>query len=46
MSGELLEFSNGTLGMALNLDEDSIGVVIMGSDVGIRKEIPLSLQVG
>lgn len=37
MSGELLEFSNGTYGMALNLDEDSIGVVIMGSDAGIKE---------
>ena len=37
MSGELLEFANGTYGMALNLDEDSIGVVIMGSDAGIKE---------
>ena len=27
---ELLEFDNGTLGLALNLDEDSIGAVILG----------------
>jgi F-type H+/Na+-transporting ATPase subunit alpha len=27
---ELLEFENGTLGLALNLDEDSIGAVILG----------------
>ncbi|MGI6040421.1 MAG: F0F1 ATP synthase subunit alpha [Eubacteriales bacterium] len=43
MSGELLEFSNGTLGMALNLDEDSIGVVIMGSEVGIKEGDPVKL---
>ena len=43
MSGELLEFSNGTQGMALNLDEDSIGVVIMGSDVGIKEGYPVKL---
>ncbi len=43
MSGELLEFSNGTYGMALNLDEDSIGVVIMGSDVGIKEGDPVKL---
>ena len=43
MSGELLEFSNGTQGMALNLDEDSIGVVIMGSDVGIKEGDPVKL---
>ena len=27
---ELLEFEDGTVGLALNLDEDSIGVVILG----------------
>lgn len=43
MSGELLEFSNGTYGMALNLDEDSIGVVIMGSDAGIKEGDPVKL---
>ncbi len=43
MSGELLEFSNGTYGMALNLDEDNIGVVIMGSDVGIKEGDPVKL---
>lgn len=43
MSGELLEFSNGTYGMALNLDEESIGVVIMGSDAGIKEGDPVKL---
>ncbi|HEV3505528.1 MAG TPA: F0F1 ATP synthase subunit alpha, partial [Actinomycetes bacterium] len=28
---ELLEFEGGTLGLALNLDEDSIGAVVLGS---------------
>lgn len=32
MSGELLEFPNGVYGMALNLEEDNVGVVILGSD--------------
>src|SRR5690625_1154192 len=41
MSGELLEFSNGITGMALNLDEDSIGVVVMGSDAGIKEGDPV-----
>lgn len=36
-SGELLEFPNGIHGMALNLDEDSIGVIIMGPDSGIKE---------
>ncbi|NLL80937.1 MAG: F0F1 ATP synthase subunit alpha [Tissierellia bacterium] len=43
MSGELLEFSNGTYGMAMNLDEESIGVVIMGSDAGIKEGDPVKL---
>jgi F-type H+-transporting ATPase subunit alpha len=30
MSGEMLEFENGAFGMALNLEEDSVGVVILG----------------
>ncbi|MDR1807368.1 MAG: F0F1 ATP synthase subunit alpha, partial [Propionibacteriaceae bacterium] len=31
MANELLEFANGTLGIALNLDEREIGVVVLGS---------------
>ena len=34
---ELVEFSSGTKGMALNLGEDSVGVVIFGSDVDITE---------
>lgn len=34
-SNELLEFSNGTLGMALNLEESFISAVLLGTDVGI-----------
>ena len=30
MAGELLEFENGTIGMALNLEESNIGAVIFG----------------
>jgi len=30
MQGELLEFQNGVMGMVLNLEEDNVGVVIMG----------------
>jgi len=36
-SGELLEFSNGVKGICLNLEEDNVGVAIMGSDVGIKE---------
>ena len=34
-SNELLEFSNGTYGMALNLEESSVSAVLLGTDVGI-----------
>ncbi|MDR1559953.1 MAG: F0F1 ATP synthase subunit alpha [Clostridiales bacterium] len=37
MSSELLEFENGTYGMALNLEEDSIGAVLLGSDAGVKE---------
>jgi F-type H+/Na+-transporting ATPase subunit alpha len=35
--GELLEFPNNVMGLALNLEEDSIGVVIMGDDTLIKE---------
>jgi len=41
MSGELLEFTGGVRGIALNLDEDSIGVVLLGSDSNIREGDPV-----
>ena len=37
MAGELLEFENGVVGMALNLEESSIGAVIMGEFIGIKE---------
>ncbi|MBD2863588.1 MULTISPECIES: F0F1 ATP synthase subunit alpha [Paenibacillus] len=37
MAGELLEFSNGVMGMALNLEEDNVGIVIMGPYTDIRE---------
>ncbi|WP_314589742.1 F0F1 ATP synthase subunit alpha [Paenibacillus terrigena] len=37
MSGELLEFSNGVVGMALNLEENNVGVVILGPYTDIRE---------
>ena len=37
MEGELLEFSSGVYGMALNLEEDNVGVVILGSDRDIKE---------
>ncbi|MDK2800164.1 MAG: F-type H+/Na+-transporting ATPase subunit alpha [Clostridiales bacterium] len=37
MYGELVEFSNGTLGMALNLEEDNVGCILLGSESGIHE---------
>ena len=37
MAGELLEFPDGTYGMALNLEADNVGAVILGSDREIRE---------
>ena len=37
MSGELLQFENGTYGMALNLEIDSVGAVLLGSDADIKE---------
>jgi F-type H+-transporting ATPase subunit alpha len=37
MAGELLEFSNGVMGMSLNLEEDNVGVVILGPFTGIKE---------
>ena len=37
MSGELLEFPEDTYGMAFNLEEENVGVVIMGSDFHIKE---------
>jgi F-type H+/Na+-transporting ATPase subunit alpha len=34
---ELLEFPGGVMGMALNLEEDNVGAVILGDDRGIRE---------
>jgi F-type H+-transporting ATPase subunit alpha len=37
MYGELLEFSNGAMGMAFNLEADNVGAVILGTVVGIKE---------
>ncbi|HEY1257859.1 MAG TPA: F0F1 ATP synthase subunit alpha [Stellaceae bacterium] len=34
-AGEMVEFPNGTRGMALNLESDNVGVVVFGEDSGI-----------
>ena len=37
MAGELIEFPNGSYGMAQNLEEDTVSVVILGTDNGIKE---------
>ena len=37
MAGELLEFPNGSYGMAQNLEEDTVSIVILGTDNGIKE---------
>jgi len=37
MAGELIEFPNGSYGMAQNLEEDTVSVVILGTDSGIKE---------
>ncbi len=52
-AGELVEFNNGTQAIALNLEEDNVGVVLLGAGDGIREGSKVkrtgriaSLQVG
>ncbi|MEB3333760.1 MAG: F0F1 ATP synthase subunit alpha [Cyanobacteriota bacterium] len=37
MAGELVQFEDGTEGIALNLEEDNVGVVLMGEGLGIQE---------
>ena len=37
MAGELVEFPNGSYGMAQNLEEDTVSIVILGTDQGIKE---------
>ena len=37
MQGELLEFPNNVYGMALNLEQDNVGCVLLGSEEGIKE---------
>jgi F-type H+-transporting ATPase subunit alpha len=37
MAGELLEFENGTIGYAFNLEEDNVGIVILGKFIDIKE---------
>jgi F-type H+-transporting ATPase subunit alpha len=37
MAGELVEFEDGTVGIALNLEQDNVGVVLMGDGLDIQE---------
>ena len=37
VSNELIEFPNGIYGMALNLEDDFVSIVLLGSDMGIKE---------
>jgi len=42
MAGELLEFEDGTVGVALNLEEDNVGAVLMGEGRDIQEGSPVT----
>jgi F-type H+-transporting ATPase subunit alpha len=37
MSSEIVEFDNGDKGLALNLEEDNVGIVVLGNGIGIKE---------
>ncbi|WP_343252231.1 F0F1 ATP synthase subunit alpha [Ligaoa zhengdingensis] len=37
VANELVEFSTGVFGVALNLEEESVAIAVLGSDIGIRE---------
>jgi F-type H+-transporting ATPase subunit alpha len=41
MAGEMLEFPGNLFGIALNLEEDNVGAVLMGDDTGIKEGDPV-----
>ena len=41
MSMELLEFPGGLMGMVLNLEEDNVGVALLGDDTGVKEGDPV-----
>lgn len=38
MMSELVEFSNGTIGIVLNLEVDTVGVILLGTEIGIKEQ--------
>lgn len=45
LAGELVEFDDGTYGMAQNLESNDVGIIILGSLREFVKEILLNVQV-
>ena len=52
-SGEMVEFEGGLKGMAINLEEDNVGVIVLGSSTGVKEGTTVrrtnkiaSIQVG
>ena len=41
MAMELLEFPGGLMGMVLNLEEDNVGVALLGDDTGVKEGDPV-----
>jgi F0F1-type ATP synthase alpha subunit len=39
MAGELVEFEEGTIGIALNLESNNVGVVLMGDGLMIQEKL-------
>ena len=46
MSGELVEFPDGSFGMAQNLEEDTVSITVLGSDQGIKEGDTITRQTG
>ena len=44
-AGEMVEFEDGSKGMALNLENDNVGVVIFGDDRKLKRVIQLKEQM-
>ena len=40
-ANELLEFENGVMGVVMNLEEDNVGVALLGEDTGIKEGDPV-----
>jgi len=44
MANELVQFESGVMGMALNLEEDNVGIVILGDDKEIKELMARALS--